>query len=83
MEQSEAADELTQAAKTYRRTEKAHEEARQALKQAAVAAMAAGVKQTEVVKATGWTREYLRRLRKDGSADGGDGGSGGGRKAKK
>lgn len=83
MEKSEAADELTQAAKTYRRTEKAHEEARQALKQAAVAAIEAGVKQTEVVKTTGWTREYLRRLRKDGSSDGQGGSSAGGPKTKK
>ncbi|HSA53789.1 MAG TPA: hypothetical protein VLH10_27215 [Yinghuangia sp.] len=66
MEQSEAADELTRAAKAYRRTEKEHEEARQALKRAAVEALAAGVKQSEVVKTTGWTREYLRRLRKGG-----------------
>ncbi|NUU24312.1 MAG: hypothetical protein HOV68_22835 [Streptomycetaceae bacterium] len=64
MEHSEAAEDLVRAAKAYRRTEKAHEEARQALKQAAVAALAAGVKQSEVVRTTGWTREYLRRLRK-------------------
>lgn len=60
-----AGDGLVRAAKAYRRTEKAHEEARQELKRAAVRAMAAGVKQSEVVKVTGWTREYLRRLRKD------------------
>ncbi|UGQ09719.1 hypothetical protein LO772_22745 [Yinghuangia sp. ASG 101] len=65
MDQSEAADDLSRAAKAYRRTEKEHEEARQALKQAAVAALAAGVKQSEVVRTTGWTREYLRRLRKN------------------
>ncbi|WTW94868.1 hypothetical protein OG216_16450 [Streptomycetaceae bacterium NBC_01309] len=70
MDQSEAAEDLTKAAKTYRRTEKAHEEARQALKEAAVAAVKAGVKQSEVVKTTGWTREYLRRLRKGGGTDG-------------
>jgi hypothetical protein len=64
VEQSEAAADLTKAAKAYRRTEKAHDEARQALKEAAVAALAAGVKQSEVVRTTGWTREYLRRLRK-------------------
>ncbi|MCF2532608.1 hypothetical protein [Yinghuangia soli] len=70
MEHTEAADDLTKAAKAYRRTERAHEEARQALKQAAVAALAAGVKQSEVVKTTGWTREYLRRLRKGEPSDG-------------
>lgn len=64
VEQSEAADDLSRAAKAYRRTEKEHEEARQALKRAAVAALAAGVKQSDVVRTTGWTREYLRRLRK-------------------
>lgn len=68
MDQSEAAEDLTKAAKTYRRTEKAHEEARQALKAAAVAAVKAGVKQSEVVRTTGWTREYLRRLRKGDGA---------------
>lgn len=60
-----AEESLTRAAKAYRRTEKAHEEARRELKQAAVRAMAAGVKQSDVVKVTGWTREYLRRLKKD------------------
>ncbi|MYW00610.1 hypothetical protein [Streptomyces sp. SID3343] len=55
---------LVSAAKAYRRTEREHEEARQELKHAAVRAMAAGVKQSEVAKVTGWTREYLRRLRK-------------------
>ncbi|WP_406286505.1 hypothetical protein [Embleya sp. NBC_00896] len=60
-----AGDRLVKAAKAYRRTEKAHEEARQELKRAAVRAIAAGVKQSEVVKVTGWTREYLRRLKKD------------------
>lgn len=67
MEQSSAADDLTKAAKTYRRTEKAHEEARQTLQHAAIAAMEAGVKQSEVVRTTGWTREYVRRLRKHGA----------------
>jgi hypothetical protein len=69
VEQNDAADDLTKAAKAYRRTEKAHEEARQALKQAAVAALEAGVKQSDVVKTTGWTREYLRRLRKEDTSD--------------
>lgn len=72
MEQSDAADELGKAAKAYRRTEKAHEEARQALKAAAVSALAAGVKQSDVVKTTGWTREYLRRLRKGGGSEDGE-----------
>ncbi|GCE00863.1 hypothetical protein [Embleya hyalina] len=62
----EAAEEgLVRAAKAYRRTEKAHEEARQELKRAAIRAIGAGVKQSEVVKVTGWTREYLRRLKKN------------------
>ncbi|MDI2132582.1 hypothetical protein [Yinghuangia seranimata] len=69
MEHETAAEQLSKAAKAYRRTEKAHEEARQALKQAAVEALDAGVKQSEVVKTTGWTREYLRRLRKGGDGD--------------
>ncbi|MGC0421499.1 hypothetical protein [Embleya sp. AB8] len=65
-EHPDAAEEgLIRAAKAYRRTEKAHEEARQELKRAAVRAIGAGVKQSEVVKVTGWTREYLRRLKKD------------------
>jgi ABC-type branched-subunit amino acid transport system substrate-binding protein len=69
-ERTEPAEEgLVRAAKAYRRTEKAHEEARQELKHAAVRAMAAGVKQSDVVKVTGWTREYLRRLRKKNKDD--------------
>jgi len=60
-----AEESLIRAAKAYRRTEKAHEEARRELKRAAVRAMAAGVRQSDVVKVTGWTREYLRRLKKD------------------
>jgi len=65
-EPAEPAEEsLIRAAKAYRRTEKAHEDARRELKRAAVRAMAAGVKQSDVVKVTGWTREYLRRLKKD------------------
>ncbi|MET7302179.1 hypothetical protein [Embleya sp. NPDC005575] len=67
-----AGEGLIRAAKAYRRTEKAHEEARQELKRAAVRAIAAGVKQSEVVKVTGWTREYLRRLKKDKKDHGDD-----------
>lgn len=55
--------ELELAAKRYREAEEALEAARQDLQVEAVRALQGGVRQVDVVRTTGWTREYLRRLR--------------------
>jgi len=55
---------LDQAAQRYREAEAALEAARTDLQAEAIAALQAGTKQADVARATGWTREYLRRLMK-------------------
>ncbi|MFB7910245.1 hypothetical protein ACFC1T_27805 [Kitasatospora sp. NPDC056076] len=54
---------LDAAARRYQEAEVALATARLALQAEAVAALRAGTKQVDVVRATGWTREYLRKLR--------------------
>jgi thioredoxin-like negative regulator of GroEL len=54
---------LDLAAQRYRDAEHALAAARTDLQTEAVQALRAGVRQVEVVRATGWTREYLRKLR--------------------
>jgi len=59
---------LDRAAQRYRNAEEALEDARTELQTEAVRALQAGVKQVEVARRTGWTREYLRRLRQKAEA---------------
>lgn len=54
---------LDRAAQRYRDAEEALDAARDKLQAEAVRALQAGVRQVDVVHKTGWTREYLRRLR--------------------
>lgn len=56
---------LDQAAQRYREAEAALEAARTDLQAEAIAALRAGTKQADVARTTGWTREYLRRLKAD------------------
>lgn len=60
---------LDRAAQRYRDAEEALEDARADLQTEAVRALQAGVKQVEVVHRTGWTREYLRRLKQKADAE--------------
>lgn len=56
-------DRLLAAARRFRRAEKAYEQAREELAAMIVAAaLDDGVKQVDIVKATGYTREHIRRL---------------------
>lgn len=57
--------ELLAAATAYRRATKRQEDARDRLVEAMRTASAAGVRQVSLVKATGYTREHVRRLLKD------------------
>jgi hypothetical protein len=54
---------LDTAAQRYRDAEAALEAARKDLQAEAVAALRAGAKQVDVVRTTGWSREYLRKLK--------------------
>lgn len=54
---------LDRAAQRYRDAEEAFDDARIELQAEAVRALQAGVRQVDVVHRTGWTREYLRRLK--------------------
>ena len=54
-------DELSAATRRYRRTESAHEEARQALIAAVLAALRGGVPPTEVERLSPFTAAYIRR----------------------
>jgi hypothetical protein len=60
------ATELAAITRHFRRAEKALAAARADLQQAAAQAMAEGIKQADVAKVTGWTRETLRKLPKAG-----------------
>lgn len=60
----DAAHDLTAAARRYRKAEAALDTARTELQQAALAALADGIKQAEVSRITGWTREHLRQLKR-------------------
>jgi outer membrane protein TolC len=64
---------LELAAKRYREAEEALEAAREDLQAEAVEALRGGVRQVDVVRITGWTREYLRRLRAKSTQGSGEG----------
>src|SRR3954462_15185943 len=56
-------DRLLAAARRFRRVERAYEQARDELAACiAEAALDEGVKQVDIVKATGYTREHIRRV---------------------
>lgn len=55
---------LDSAAQRFHDAEKALDSARAELRIAVIRALENGVRQVDVVHRTGWTREYLRRLRK-------------------
>ena len=59
---------LDRAAQRYRDAEEAFDDARRELQAEAVRALKAGAKQVDVVHKTGWTREYLRRLKQKAEA---------------
>lgn len=54
--------ELEKAARACRRAEAAYERCRAELARTVLAALEAGVTQTEIAKATGYTRETIRRI---------------------
>jgi hypothetical protein len=56
---------LTEAARAYRRAERAVEQRREELAAAIVQAAADGVRQVDIVRATGYTREHIRRIVRD------------------
>lgn len=56
---------LTEATRRYRRTEKAHEEARDAAVQAVVDALRAGIRPTDVTNASPFTAAYVRRIARE------------------
>ena len=56
---------LELAAQRYRDAEAAFKAARDDLQIEAVNALRAGTKQADVARTTGWTREYIRRLKDD------------------
>lgn len=53
---------LEEAARAYRRAEKALEDRRAALAEAIVLADQEGVRQADIVKITGYAREHVRRI---------------------
>ncbi len=55
-------DELVAATRRYQRTEAAHEEARRAVIDAALAALRAGIGPSEVERLSPFTAAYLRKL---------------------
>lgn len=58
-------DALTEAARAYHRAEAAAAKRRRELAEAIVAADRAGVRQVDIVAATGYTREHIRRIVRD------------------
>jgi hypothetical protein len=58
-------DDLAAATRRYRRTETAHEEARQDVINAVLAALRAGVGPTEVERLSPFTGAYIRKLARD------------------
>lgn len=54
--------ELEQAAKAYRRAEKTFSDRRAELVELVVKAAREGMAQTEIVRITGWTRDYIYKL---------------------
>ena len=60
--ESAADTDLETAARAFRRAEKTLDERRRVLAAAITAAAAAGVKQADIVRITGYTREHVRQL---------------------
>lgn len=58
-------DELTRAAVAHRKATEKAEQTRAALHAAILAALAQGVTQADVVRATGYTRERIRQITLD------------------
>jgi hypothetical protein len=56
-------DQVKTAAAAYKRTKAAHEKAQAALADAVVNALRAGERPADVSRASGWDREYNRRLK--------------------
>jgi CRP-like cAMP-binding protein len=60
---SDMSDRLLAAARRFRRAERAYEQAREELAEAIVgAALDEGMRQVDIVDATGYTREHIRRI---------------------
>jgi hypothetical protein len=60
---------LEAAARAFRRAEKTLDDRRRALAEAIVTADRAGVRQAEIVRITGYTREHIRQLLKSAGAE--------------
>jgi len=58
-------DVIAESTRRYRRTEKAHEEARGAVVAAVVAALRAGKRPTDVVEHSPFTSAYVRRIARE------------------
>lgn len=56
---------LTEAARAFRRAERAVEQRREELAAAIVQADKDGMRQVDIVKVTGYTREHVRRIIRD------------------
>ncbi|MFL5911240.1 MAG: hypothetical protein ACJ768_11790 [Gaiellaceae bacterium] len=63
MDTSNPIDQVKAAAAAYKRTKAAHEKAQSTLADAVVAALRAGERPADVSRASGWDREYNRRLK--------------------
>jgi hypothetical protein len=58
-------DAITESTRRYRRTEKAHEEARDAVVADVVAALRAGKRPTDVVERSPFSSAYVRRIARE------------------
>jgi len=65
MDKDEALQALEGSTRKYRRTEKAHKEARDETIGIVLTALRAGVKPTEVVNASPFTAAYVRKVARD------------------
>jgi hypothetical protein len=63
MDTDDPIDQIKAAAAAYRRTKAAHDKAQAALANAVVTALRAGKRPADVSRASGWDREYNRRLK--------------------
>ncbi|MBC6458444.1 hypothetical protein [Actinomadura sp. HBU206391] len=62
MDAQEALEKLEAAARRFRRTKKAHNDAREAAAKAVLEALAAGARPTDVAAAAPFTDTYVRRI---------------------
>lgn len=65
MEQEDELQALDAATRRYRRTEKAHEESRDAAIEAVIAALAVGKRPAEVERRSPFTGSYIRKLARE------------------